>query len=1168
MLQPFFSPSLHDAVTRWLGWSALIAWLVAGLPAAAASQPATTQDSAKPLVPVAPAPDPLVNVEQVTSLRKALESDMTLDDAGKTRVGELLDQAANSLQESQTFNNELTRLKELLNNADRRIADIQQQLTSPAKDEAAIAKLLAAPDLDQLNVKISQYEVTLVQTRDQLKIHEAELTRLLVGSKGLLEQVSQNLKTVEDIDRDLQTQSTNEASIAAQARLLALNARKQLRLMENTVYKLRIGNMDRLTNLIQAERDLKHQEINILQSNIEKLKLAAQQVREQQALSARQQAEAIKEKSAELPAPVKILAEDNTHFREELESLVYQERQVQKQLESTQRQLEEIKAEFERTRQRVDVVGASEAIGRMLRRRRDALPSVQQYQRSTLKRGKAITVATDRHIDIDERLRELSDLNKTLSEITAQLPPNLSDRELQSITSVTTTLAQTRRDALNELQKVYSRYISELTTLDLAERRLVEVAESFIHYINEQLIWIPNASIVSLNDPIQSFKGFGWLFDWPYWKWVARDLLQVPAQIPFISFSYISALFFMWATRRNARNTLHLLAQKTRKIRTDGFLLTLMALWQVLALSLAWPSILIALGWGLYVLPTADPFSHAIAAGLINAGLMAASLNLFQHLCRRDSLGDRHWRWPEAVRHDLLRELRWFIAVGPVLGFIVHSTSGVVSSLSTHHLGRISFVVLMLSLAVFSARLLHRNHAIFRCLIAHEEAGWIERLHFLWYPLTLGIPVALAITSLLGYHYTALHLEERLQQTLWFFFGLFILKELLLRALYIAERRLRYEDALKRRDDLRAQRSHESPESFEEPAHQLATDIPELDFDQLSEQNRRLTHAGFLFGLILGTWAIWNDLLPALTFLNRVELPFEAARIVDGVTKSIPVTLGDLVVGLMIAMITILAAKNLPGLMEITLLQRLPLEPGARYAVTSLSQYVIVGIGVFSAFSHIGLQWSNIQWLIAALSVGLGFGLQEIVANFISGIILLFERPIRVGDVVTIDNTTGVVSRIRIRATTITNYERQELLIPNKQFITGRVMNWTLTDKMNRISVKVGVDYGTDVTMAMALLLEAAEDNEMVLKDPKASAGFEGFGDNALNLVLRCYLGSMENRVATITALHQSIYCKFIAHNISISFPQRDVHLDTSRPLDVRVQPAESQELRAPLKQA
>ena len=175
---------------------------------------------------------------------------------------------------------------------------------------------------------------------------------------------------------------------------------------------------------------------------------------------------------------------------------------------------------------------------------------------------------------------------------------------------------------------------------------------------------------------------------------------------------------------------------------------------------------------------------------------------------------------------------------------------------------------------------------------------------------------------------------------------------------------------------------------------------------------------------------------------------------------------------------TVIAAKNIPGLLEMAVLQHLPFDAGARYAVATVCRYLItvVGRAVVLAAS-LGVGWSKVQWLVAAMGLGLGFGLQEIFANFISGLIILFERPVRVGDVVTIDDVTGVVSRIRIRATTITDGDRKELIIPNKEFITGRVLNWTLTDPVNRVVINVGVAYGSDTQLAAEILLRVAQNH-------------------------------------------------------------------------------------------
>jgi potassium efflux system protein len=266
------------------------------------------------------------------------------------------------------------------------------------------------------------------------------------------------------------------------------------------------------------------------------------------------------------------------------------------------------------------------------------------------------------------------------------------------------------------------------------------------------------------------------------------------------------------------------------------------------------------------------------------------------------------------------------------------------------------------------------------------------------------------------------------------------------------------------------------------------------------------------------------------------------------------VTLADLLLVLTVVLTAAVAARNLPALIEILLLQYTEMSSGGRYTVTTLTSYVITATAFLLIFSTLGLSWSQVQWLVAALGVGIGFGLQEIVANFISGLIILFERPVRVGDIITIGGTTGTVSRIQIRATTIRNWDQQELLVPNKQFITGELLNWSLSDQMNRVTITVGVEYGADTRKAMAMLAEAAREHPRVLKEPAPLISFESFGDNALTLIMRCYLGSLDGRLGIITELHQAIYDKLTGAGINIAFPQRDVHLTTAQPLDVRIQ--------------
>jgi potassium efflux system protein len=357
-----------------------------------------------------------------------------------------------------------------------------------------------------------------------------------------------------------------------------------------------------------------------------------------------------------------------------------------------------------------------------------------------------------------------------------------------------------------------------------------------------------------------------------------------------------------------------------------------------------------------------------------------------------------------------------------------------------------------------------------------------------------------------------------------------------------------------------------------QPVAGIVTENKQADISAHSLQSRNLVSTGMTAITLVGLWMIWIQVLPALSMIGNYPLWGKAEAVavasvtqplasplaasngstIGGTTPAVvttdetltsSVTMSDLALAILIVVVTVVLVRNGPGLLEMSILQQLPFDASVRYAITTLVSYVIVMAGTITAFSTIGLQWSQIQWLATALTFGLAFGLQEMFANFVAGLIILLERPIRVGDIVTVDDVTGVVSRIRIRATSITNWDRKEYVVPNKEFITGRLLNWTLSDKVNRVVVEVGLAYGSDTEQARALLLQAANDHPIVLKDPASMATFESFGDNSLNLVLRAFLPSLENRLQVIHELHTAIDQLFRKANIEIAFPQRDLHI-------------------------
>ena len=175
--------------------------------------------------------------------------------------------------------------------------------------------------------------------------------------------------------------------------------------------------------------------------------------------------------------------------------------------------------------------------------------------------------------------------------------------------------------------------------------------------------------------------------------------------------------------------------------------------------------------------------------------------------------------------------------------------------------------------------------------------------------------------------------------------------------------------------------------------------------------------------------------------------------------------------------------------------------------------------------------------------MGIGFGLQAIVNNFVSGLILLFERPIKVGDMIEVGTDIGEVKELGLRATTVQTFDNAEIVIPNSQLITGSVMNWTLAEKKVRVRVPVGVSYGSDISKVLEILLTCANENPLVLSTPKPVALFLAFGASSLDFELRAWIADFNDKLSTLSELNQDIEYEFSLAGIEIPFPQRDLHL-------------------------
>ncbi|MDX5435522.1 MAG: mechanosensitive ion channel, partial [Halomonas sp.] len=282
-----------------------------------------------------------------------------------------------------------------------------------------------------------------------------------------------------------------------------------------------------------------------------------------------------------------------------------------------------------------------------------------------------------------------------------------------------------------------------------------------------------------------------------------------------------------------------------------------------------------------------------------------------------------------------------------------------------------------------------------------------------------------------------------------------------------------------------------------------------------------------------------------LGYLDDVAI-WEAGEGVGAELVTSALSVADIFTAALIFVLTLVMARNLPGLLEVMVLSRLELKQGSAYAISALLSYTIVGTGLVVALATLGVAWRQLQWLVAALGVGLGFGLQEIFANFVSGLIILFERPVRIGDTITLGNLTGTVSRIRIRATTVTDFDRKEIIIPNKTFVTDQLTNWSLSDTITRVVLGYRVSYGSDQVLVHRLLYQAAEENPRVLGDPEPQVFFMDYGESTLNFELRVFVNALGDRLYATDEINCRVGELFAEHGIDIAFNQLDVWLHRS----------------------
>ena len=1096
---------------------------------------------------------PEVNQELLESKIEEVKASTSLDDPAKEKLTELYRTALTNLEKLRSYKQDAAAFSRTRETAPKETEKLRKALDKKEKlDPQGSVKVSGKTSLAELEQLLQKEKADLAAVEAKLsdlgKRLDFQANRPAVARERLIAARRQQETVVND---NKAPPPADELAALTQARRWALQTQAYALSAEITMLDSELLSHQVRTELLKVEKAIAEEDVRYVETRLRLLEDTVTSRRLAEAEQVTAEAEATREELKDKHPVIVQQAELNLELGEELKAMALELERVSALDDEARQSAKRIADDLSTIRQKLEIAGLSEALGRVLMRQRQTLPQLGVMQSESANTERLIADASLRQIQHAEQRRMLKDTSAYLDSLIA----GLADDEAKGIRKELVELVEKRRELLGKAVANDASYLRALGELDLAQRQLIDVVQSYDEFLGKRLLWIRSTEPLSFNT-FQGLPGELFRFISPSsWFQTGADLFrQLSSSV--LGGVLVVALVVLTFMRRSFMRRVVVAGEKTGRVRSDKYYFTAEAfLWTILA-SVPLPLLLLTIGWQLSLIADAGDFTKAVSAGLMRVSHHYLFLRIFIDVAAPGGLVARHFRWPEDVTGKLRREFGLLALLFlPCVFVIIHTRfmdkSGLGSALTI-----LAVLLGIIAVGLFLLRMFTPNGGVLIHFLQRRPNSLWTRLRPVWVSLLVAYAIGMVVLVFAGYLYTAGTLTRDLVNTIWVAFMLILARGMFLRWLLLVRRRLAFQAALERREELRAAREAQLQAGDEEAQAQQddvpEVEEPEVDLAALDSDSRKLLDTSVLFASIIALWFIWSPVLPAFGILNDITL-WSTTEVVEGVEKVVPITLASIALAIIVVIITVVAARGLPAFLEFILLQRMSITAGGRYTATTLLRYAIIGIGAIVFFNIIGAQWSKLQWLVAALGVGIGFGLQEIIANFISGLIILFERPIRVGDTVTVGDTSGVVSKINIRATTITNWDRQELLVPNKEFITNRLLNWSLTDPTIRVVIPVGIAYGSDVTRAMELLLESAREHSNVLEDPAPSVSFTSFGDNSLLLNLRAFLPSMDERTSTVTGLHMMINDKFNEAGIEISFPQRDVHIDGLGPIDVRL---------------
>ena len=1037
-----------------------------------------------------------------------------------------IEAALNFLSERDDSLERAAQYQQVIDDFPRLARELRQQIAALSDNGKTVRSNMSSAELDQ---EILQVSSQLLEEGRQARQEQDRAREISDSLSQLPQQQTEARRAMTESERRLQgvSSSSPQGQLQLAARQAESAANKAL-VDELELAQLSANNRQELARMRAEAHQRKATQLdNYLQA----LRNQLNDQRQREAEVALARTEQLAENSGDLPPEIS----DQFRVNRELSVALNQQAQRMDLVASQQRlatnQIIQVRQALSTLREQSQWLGASNLLGEALRAQVARLPEMPKSQQIDNEMAQ-LRVQRLYYEDLLERQETLRKGRQADGQPFTAEQKRILDAQLR-----------TQRELLNSLISGCDTLILEITKLKVGNTQLQDALTEVKDATHRYLFWTADVSPIGLSYPLDLAKDLSRLLSLDtlgqLGKAMAMMFTSRNSVIPIMG--ALLLVGFSISSRRHFNAFLDRSASKVGKVTQDRFRLTIRTVFWSILVALPLPVLWGALGYGLQ---NAWPYPIAVAIGdgitatlpLLWAFMISAAF------ARPNGLFIVHFRWPQ---NRVARAMRYYsLSIGLIVPLIMLliAFGNLEDRQFSSSLGRLCFILICGAISIVTVSLKRSGIPLY----LDKEGNGENMVNRMLWNLMIAMPLMAALASAVGYLATAQALLARLETSVAIWFLLLVIYHIIRRWMLIQRRRLGFDRARQRRADMLANRARSEEEKEQGSLNTDAIEIeePVIDLDAISAQSLRLVRSILTLIALVSVIVLWSEIHSAFGFLENIQL-WDVSTSVQGVESIQPITLGSVLIAILVFIITTQLVRNMPALLELALLQHLNLTPGTGYAITTLTKYLLLLIGGLIGFSMIGIEWSKLQWLVAALGVGLGFGLQEIFANFISGLIILFEKPIRIGDTVTIRDLTGSITRINTRATTITDWDRKEIIVPNKAFITEQFINWSLSDSVTRVVLTIPAPAKVSSEQVTTILIQAAERCSYVLDTPQPEAFLVDLQQGIQLFELRVHAAEMGHRMPLRHELHQLILSGFDQYGIEMPFPPFQMRMET-----------------------